>query len=136
MEELQNKRLELKALLTEINAKKEAMESMVATVQDAIKNGMEFESKELDELRAIAEELTTTNLQATVNRLVELKTSVQESIQPLIAISASNNEFAATVLESIKNSGSVVEEVQGLFGELEAEIEKVKGVLGSVGIAI
>lgn len=136
MEELQSKRVELKALLTENNTKKEAMESMVATVQDAIRNGMEFELKELDELREIAAELNATNLQATVDRLLVLKTSVQESIQPLLALSASNNEFAATVLDSIQNSGSVVQQVQGLFSELEVELDKVKGLLGSVGIAI
>jgi translation initiation factor 2 beta subunit (eIF-2beta)/eIF-5 len=136
MEELIHKRNELKELMSVIQTKKQEMEQLVVSIQSNIQIGMESELKELEELKTISLELTESNLQSTIDRLLELKQTVQGSIQPLVALAASNNEFAASVLQSLQDSGSAIQQVQGLFGELESEVEQAKQILRMVGVSM
>lgn len=134
MEELRAKREELKTLLVSVQTKKAEMEQMVQTVQLAVQQGMDIEWKELEELKSISVELSSSNLQSTVQQLMEWKQTLQCSIEPLVSLATSNNEFAATVLQTLQDSGSAIQQVQSLFVELESELGNVKTVLQTIGV--
>lgn len=134
MDQLENKRQQLRAILAELTDKKATLESAVDKVKQNIEAVMQLELKEADDLRAIAAEFQNVSLQQTVDQVMALKDSLAVSVQPVMALAAANNEFAATVLQTIEQSGPMIEQIKTLFADLSAQIDAVQGTLEQIGL--